>query len=405
MDRLWFGCPPPGKRAGRKPVLGEPNEGNLGAVELKWLQADGAWLEGELVHGVSVGIWEGRIERIERGPAPGQARRVEGVLLPGAIDLQVNGAGGHGVELGTPEALDGVARTVHAGGASAFLPTLITAPMPALLERIAAVADWIEARSEAVAGQAVALGLHVEGPFLEASGAHPEADLVDPTPERVDAILEAGRGLIRLVTLAPDRPGAPEAVSRLVEAGVCVAIGHAHGTRQLEACIEAGASMVTHLFNAMSGLHHRESGIAAHALADTRLCSSIIVDSHHVSREAALVAWRCLGPERTVLVTDAVSAAGMPDGPHTLSGMPVELRDGAVRDRDGRLAGSSLSMAGAVCGLGRVAGMLEPGDVAAVTSENPARLLGDRDRGQLRPGAPAEIAVLGPRGQLTALLP
>ena len=163
--------------------------------------------------------------------------------------------------------------------------------------------------------------------------------------------------------------------------------------------------MVTHLFNAMSGLHHRESGIAAHALADTRLCSSIILDSHHVSREAALVAWRCLGPERTVLVTDAVSAAGMPDGPHTLSGMPVELRDGAVRDRDGRLGGWSLSMAGAVCGLGQVAGMLEPGDVAAVTSENPARLLGDRDRGQLRPGAPAEVAVLGPGGQLTALLP
>lgn len=379
-------------------------------MTLDWWQADGAWIDGEIVPEVAVGVdvESRRIERVARGADAARirgARRVAGILLPGAIDLQVNGAGGRGVEEATSAALDEVARAARAGGASAFLPTLITAPRERLLERISAVATWVESRRDPRAGRATPLGLHVEGPFLELPGAHPPEHCIDPTPELVEALLAAGRGHVRLVTLAPDRTGAVDAVRRLAGAGVRVALGHARGVERFDECVAAGASLVTHLYNAMSPLHHRTPGVVGRTLVDERLSASLILDGHHVSREAALVAWRCLGPGRTLLVTDAVSAAGMPDGEYSLSGTPVRLSGGAVRDASGRLAGSALTMAGAVAGLRELAPGIGAGAVARVTSENPARLLGDEERGALRAGAPAEMALLAPDGTFSALLP
>jgi len=355
----------------------------------------------ELVPDLAVLVEDGRIAELsERTPAGVRELRPAGTLLPGGIDLQVNGAGGAGVEDEDPRALERVARAVLAGGAAAFLPTLISAPFEQLLRRLERLAAWIDARARA---GATPLGIHLEGPFLELPGAHPSEALVDPSPERVAALIAAARGHLKLVTLAPDRPGAVEATRALVAAGACVALGHAAGVERFGACVDAGARLVTHLFNAMSPLRQRAPGMVGSTLDEPRLCASLILDGHHVDPVAVRVAWRALGAERTVLVTDSVSAAGMPDGDYELSGARVRLASGAVRDGAGRLAGSALSLAGAVAGLRAALGPLDPATVAAVTSTNPARLLGDRARGSLAPGAVAELALFDEAGGYRAL--
>ena len=365
------------------------------------IRAGATLVGGELVPDLAVLVEDGRIAELsERTPAGVRELRPAGTLLPGGIDLQVNGAGGAGVEEEDPRALERVARAVLAGGAGAFLPTLISAPFELLLRRVERLAGWIETRPR---GGATPLGIHLEGPFLELPGAHPPGALVDPTPERVAALLAAGRGQVKLVTLAPDRPGAVEATRALVAAGVGVALGHAAGVERFEACVDAGARLVTHLFNAMSPLQHRAPGMVGFTLDEPRVCASLVLDGHHVDPIAVRVAWRALGAARTVLVTDSVSAAGMPEGEYELSGARVRLAAGAVRDRAGRLAGSALTFAGAVEGLRAALGPLDAPTVAAVTSANPARLLRDPARGAIAPGAVAELALLDDTGAYRAL--
>ena len=220
---------------------------------------DAAVLGTELVSGVQVETADGVVKGIHR-EREAEATRVPGTLVPGLVDLQVNGAGGASVQDATPEALDEVARVSALHGGIAFLPTLITAPWESLLKQVRGVAEWIEDRAvQPVAGAATPLGIHVEGPFLVTPGAHPADCLIDPTPERVDDLLEAGKGHINLVTLAPSRTGAPEATRQLSQAGVCVSLGHGAGTTGISECASAGATKATHLFNAMGPWNHRET--------------------------------------------------------------------------------------------------------------------------------------------------
>ncbi|MCH2107035.1 MAG: amidohydrolase family protein, partial [Planctomycetes bacterium] len=272
----------------------------------------------QLVEGEGVLIEDGRIARVGADLAGDTEEHLEGTLLPGAIDLQVNGAGGRSVEEATPEALDAVAQTVRAGGATAFLPTLITAPFDTLLEQVRAVAAWCESYDGPGARP---LGLHVEGPFLEVAGAHDSQHFIDPTAERVEALLEAASGALRLVTLAPARSGAVKATAQLRSADVCVSIGHVSSTDNFDACVEAGATLATHLFNTMGGIHHRDDGVAARVLDAEDLSACLIADGHHVGDAMLRNAWRILGPERAVLVTDSVAAAGQPDGDYLLGGL------------------------------------------------------------------------------------
>ncbi len=368
------------------------------------LRIDAAVIDGKLVADATVLVEDGWISAVgaeaERSAAP--EKRLAGTLLPGPIDLQVNGTAGHGVEEATPAALDAIALAVREGGATAFLPTLITAPMDELLARTAEVAEWLDGQPD---GGAVPLGLHLEGPFLEVSGAHDDSRFVDPTPERIGALLDAARGHLSLVTLAPARHGSAEATRRLVEAGVCVSIGHAAGVDDFAACVDAGARLVTHLYNAMSPAHHRTPGVAGFALDEERLACSMIVDGIHVHPAMVRNAWRCLGPERLVLITDSISAAGMPDGSYQLSGMQVRLEQGVVRDGQGRLAGSALSMQLAARNFLDIVPTAGPVELACVTSANPARLLGDDTRGAITEGRRAEFALLGSTGELVALTP
>lgn len=349
----------------------------------------------QLVEGEGVLVEDGRILAVGPDLSGDTEEALDGTLLPGAIDLQVNGAGGRSVEEATPEALGVVAETVRAGGATSFLPTLITAPFDALLDQVRAVAAWCETYDGPGARP---LGLHVEGPFLEVAGAHDSQHFIDPSPERVEALLEAAGGALRLLTLAPVREGAVDATRRLTSAGACVSIGHVASTANFDACVNAGATLATHLFNTMGGLHHRDDGVAPRVLDTDSLTACLIADGHHVGDAMLRNAWRILGPERTVLVTDSVAAAGQPDGDYLLGGLSVTKSGGTVRTPEGALAGSTLVMSDAVRHAQSTLPDLSPAHVARLTSGNPARLLRDDSRGRLSPGGRAELCLLAGDG-------
>lgn len=363
------------------------------------LSVDRAVFPSMVATGVRIRAAHGRIEVIDSvaGADPG---RQAGVLLPGMIDLQVNGAGGRDCAEGTPAALDTVAGTVWEGGAVAFLPTLITAPWDVLLERLRAVGNWIRHWN---GRGAEPLGIHLEGPFLESTGVHDPRCFALPTQARLDQALEAAQGTLRLVTLAPAVPGAVDAVRRLRAAGVTVALGHAESTDHMAACVDAGATLVTHLFNAMGPMHHRKPGVAGHALDEARLSCPLILDGEHVHPVMVRNAWRILGPGRFVMVTDAMAAAGMPDGRYHLGHHHFESRNGIVRDEQGRLAGSALTMATATAKLREFVPDMGDWSLAQVASANPARLLGADGYGAIAVGRRAAFSLLQPDGTVRAI--
>lgn len=317
-----------------------------------------------------------------------------GVLLPGLVDLQVNGY--FGEEFLTADA-DGWARVITRlpqTGTTAFLATFITAPPGVLTAGLRAAAALIPALP---AGARV-LGVHVEGPFISPrwKGAHHEAWITEPSAGAVAELLDAGRGVLRLVTLAPERPGGMSAVTRLTEAGVLVSVGHSDATaRQVAEAADHGARMVTHLFNAQRPMHHREPGVVGQALTDERLTSGLIADMHHVSPQVCVLAFRA-APGRICAVTDAAACAGMPPGSYQLGGEPIELPPGdgepPVRG-DGTLAGSGLRMDAAVGNL--VAAGIGLVEAVIAATRVPADLIGRPDLGRIAPGAAADLAWLG----------
>jgi N-acetylglucosamine-6-phosphate deacetylase len=337
----------------------------------------------------------GLITEVGEGPPPGapDLDLGTGVLVPGLVDLQVNGY--YGVDLADcdPESWAMVARRLPETGTTAFLPTFITAPVPALATALRSAAKAVEA----VTAGAHVLGVHLEGPFLSPAraGAHRRDWIVPPSPGAVTELLEAGQGLLRLVTLAPEADGALAAIGTLTAAGVLVSMGHSDATAaQVAAGVAAGARMVTHLFNAQRGLHHREPGVVGQALTDQRLTSGLIVDLSHVSAAACAIAFAA-APGRICLVTDAAACAGMPPGPYLLGGQPVDLPPGGgapVRP-GGTLAGSALRMDRAVGNA--VAVGLGLAEAVAAASRIPADLIGRPDLGRLTAGATADLAWLG----------
>jgi N-acetylglucosamine-6-phosphate deacetylase len=337
----------------------------------------------------------GVIAEVGEGPPPREPDLDlgTGVLVPGLVDLQVNGY--YGVDLADcdPDGWALVARRLPETGTTAFLPTFITAPVPTLATALRSAAK----AAEAVTAGAHVLGVHLEGPFLSPAraGAHRRDWIVPPSPGAVAELLEAGQGLLRLVTLAPEADGALAAIGTLTAAGVLVSVGHSDATAAgVAAGAAAGARMVTHLFNAQRGLHHREPGVVGQALTDQRLTSGLIADLSHVSAAACAIAFAA-APGRICLVTDAAACAGMPPGRYLLGGMPVDLPPGGgapVRP-GGTLAGSALRMDQAV-GNAVAVGLGLPEAVAAA-SRIPADLIGRPGLGRLAAGAVADLAWLG----------
>jgi N-acetylglucosamine-6-phosphate deacetylase len=337
--------------------------------------------------GVILGIAAGETY----GAVPPDVDLPSGVLIPGLIDIQINGCFGVDFVAADPAGWGEVSARLPETGVTSFVPTFITAPIPdlvAALRRTAAL--------PADLGAARVLGVHVEGPFLapDRHGAHDPALLRDPTPEAVDALIDAAPGLLRLHTLAPERPGALAAIRRLVEAGVLVSVGHSDATaEQTEAAADAGARLVTHLFNAMRPLHHREPGVVGQGLADPRLTCGLIADLHHVAAPVCRLAFAA-APGRIVLVTDAVAAAGMPPGTYDLGGQQVSVDPlGLPRRSDGTIAGSGLRLDAAIANV--VAAGVDLRSAVDAASRLPADILGRPDLGRIEAGATADLVWLG----------
>ena len=315
----------------------------------------------------------------------------EGVLTSGLVDIQINGAFGVDFAAADEAGWDSIAAKLPSTGVTSFQPTLITAP---LSELIAGLDTATEARDRQEDGPyARILGVHLEGPWLSPKkhGVHEARYLAEPTPAAVDTLMSAvGFDILTLVTLAPELPGALEAIRRLSAAGVTVSIGHTDATAaQVEAAADAGATLVTHIFNAQRGLAHREPGVPGAALSDNRFRVGLIADLHHVAPEICTLIFRA-APGRVVLVTDAIAAAGMPPGSYVLAGIPVELgEDGVPRNADGTIAGSALTLDQAVRNLIGL-GMPVP-TVIEAASKVPADALHRTDLGRIAVGARADL--------------
>jgi N-acetylglucosamine-6-phosphate deacetylase len=320
----------------------------------------------------------------------------DGYLVPGFVDLQVNGFFGLEFQNAAAAEWAAVARQLPATGTTAFAPTLITAPVDSLAAALRSAAEFA---GDLPATGARMLGMHLEGPFIAPTrrGAHNPDWIIDPTPAAVSALIEAGNGLLRLVTLAPERPGALASIDQLVGAGVLVSVGHSDATAELvSAAADHGARMVTHLFNAQRPLGHREPGVVGQALTDNRLTSGLIVDLYHVIGSVCGLAFRA-APGRIALVTDAAAPAGMPPGDYLLGGEPVTLpaAEGAPPVRsNGTLAGSALRMDVAVANTVRCGAPLAAA-VAAAT-RIPADLIGRPDLGRIAAGSAADLVWLSP---------
>ncbi|MBI3961681.1 MAG: N-acetylglucosamine-6-phosphate deacetylase [Deinococcus sp.] len=311
-------------------------------------------------------------------------------IVPGFIDLQLNGSAGHDLMAGTPEAVEGTAAYHLPHGTTAFLPTLISHPPAALRQGVRAV---VEARQRASTPVRL-LGLHIEGPFLNPvrRGAHEPSYLLPPSTALMQELLDLGP--VRLVTLAPELPGALELVRLLRRRGVIVSLGHSDANlEQTRAAIDAGVTMLTHFYNGMRGLHHRDPGPVGAGLTDDRLFLGLIPDLVHVHPVALLAAYRAAGPERICAVTDAVSPAGLPDGTYPMGPLQVQVRGNQFRLPDGTLAGSALTLDQAVRNLVYL-GLPLPHAVQLVTL-NPARAIGaDGELGSLEIGKLADLVVL-----------
>ena len=396
--------------------------GSRGRREFEVLTAPRVLLGDRLVADGWVAVAAGRVAKVGVGTPPTAPTRHldEGVLAPGLVDAQINGAFGTDLVDADDAAWDRIRAELPRTGVTAFVPTFITAPLPVLTaalhrargragvpDRGAAVGGAARA-SGRVPGQARSgrgpgvappgarvVGIHIEGPFIAAGrrGAHNPVHLTDPSPDAVGAILDAGGDALSYVTLAPERDGALEAIHQLTAAGVRVAIGHSDADDgRAIAAVDAGASLVTHLYNAQSPLNHRDPGVVGVALSDPRLTCGLIVDLEHVAPTAVRLAFAA-GAGRIMLVTDAIAALGMPPGTYALGGQPTEVRDGAAPVRpDGTLAGSALRLDAALANT--IACGIDPAVALNAATRVPADALGAPDLGRLAPGAAADLVWL-----------
>jgi N-acetylglucosamine-6-phosphate deacetylase len=328
--------------------------------------------------------------------APDTGRAPSAVILPGLIDIHCHGGGGHGFSTSDPaEALAAAAHHASAG-TTGLIASIVTAPPADMLRQVRALAPLVTAGH--------LLGIHLEGPFLSVArrGAQSAADIRDPDPALAEDLLEAGGGAIRIMTIAPERPGASVVIKLLVSAGVVVALGHTdadYTTMSGALSAVGGAALVTHLPNGMAPLHHRAAGPAAAALvaaAADQASVELIADGVHVDAGFTRLVFGTAAPGRVVLVTDAMAAAGMPDGAYELGPQRVRVSEGVARLADGdALAGGTSSLLQVVA-TARAAGVSEPEAIRAAT-EVPARVLGLPGHGRLAAGSPADLVLADER--------
>ena len=327
------------------------------------------------------------------------------VVVPGFIDMHVHGGGG-GSYLEAGE-IARAARFHLAHGTTTTLASLVTTSPGELIAGVRALAD--------AARQGTVAGIHLEGPWLSAArcGAHDHTQMRDADPAEIDAVLAAGAGTIRMVTLAPERPGSDDAIRRFLDAGVVVAVGHTDATyEQTQHAVALGATVGTHLFNAMPPLNHREPGPALALLQDPRVILELIADGVHVHPAMMRAVIQAAGPDRIAVITDAIAAAGCDDGAFRLGAVAIDVVSGVARVRGtSTIAGSTATMDRlfrAVVELGAVELGADPDAALAaavqMTSATPARALGLKRVGRLRQGDDANLVVLDRDLQVRAVM-
>ncbi|WDZ85611.1 N-acetylglucosamine-6-phosphate deacetylase [Micromonospora cathayae] len=310
-------------------------------------------------------------------------------IVPGFVDMHTHGGGGHTFTTGDPDAARQAAAFHLRHGTTTLLASLVSSPYELMRAATVAFAPLVR--------EGVLAGLHFEGPYLATArcGAQNPEHLRDPSTAELTELIRLGDGAVRMVTLAPERAGALEAIRLLTGERVVAAIGHTDaGHEQTRAAIAAGASVGTHLFNGMRPVHHREPGPVVALLAAPNVVCELIPDGVHLHDGMLTFATSVAGPERTALVTDAMAAAGMPDGGYELGGQAVTVADGVARlDRDGAIAGSTLTMDAAL--RHAVAAGIALPDACRMAATTPARAIGLGDRvGALRAGLRADLVVL-----------
>jgi N-acetylglucosamine-6-phosphate deacetylase len=336
---------------------------------------------------------------------PGQHHDFRGATLSAAFfDVHNHGAAGHDVMEATPEALGTIGRFLASHGTGSYLATTVTATVDATLKSLAGLAKLIAAGSGSDSAEAVTwpVGIHLEGPFLSHSkrGVHPPDLLLEPDIALFDRFFEAAEGKIRLLTLAPELPGAVEFAAHAVAHGVRVSVGHSNATAaETRAVIAAGATSATHTFNAMRPLDHREPGILGVVLTTDDLFAELICDGIHTAPEMVRIWSRCKGPERGILITDAMSATGMPNGEYHLGGFAVQVADGRAT-ANGVLAGSVLTLDRALANFVEFTG--EPVERALpLLTANPSAMTGI-GAAELKVGDAANLVAVNAAGKLTA---
>jgi N-acetylglucosamine-6-phosphate deacetylase len=329
----------------------------------------------------------------------------DAILAPGFFDIHIHGGAGIDLMRASPSDLPRLGKFLAKHGVTEYFPTTVAAPLDSTCKALERLADAIEAplgeNQNANEAQARPLGIHLEGPFLshKRRGVHPPENLIAPTIEIFDRLWQAARGHIRVLTIAPEIPGALEVIAEAAKRKVCVSIGHSDADLPTaQAAVNAGARHATHTFNAMRPLDHRDPGIIAEVLTDDRLSADMIVDGIHVAPSVVQLFLQAKGVERAVLITDAISATGMPDGHYQLGPIEVDVKDGKCTS-NGSLAGSVLTMDRAVRNVTKFSRWSLRHAVRAA-SANAARAAGIPDYGSLAVGAHANFTVMNAAGEI-----
>ena len=321
------------------------------------------------------------------------------VLAPAFFDIHIHGSAGRDVMEGTPDAFSAIGRFLARHGVGAFLATTVTAPIDTTLRSLEGMSAAIGSDRDG----ARPLGIHIEGPFLSPhkKGAHPEQLLQKPSVELFDRMWQAAHGKIRLMTIAPELSGAEELISHAVRLGVRVSLGHSNAdTAAARAGVRAGAVTATHTFNAMRQFDHRDPGLLGEVLANDNLFAELICDGLHVHPNAVRIYWKAKGPDRAMLITDAMSAAGMPDGTYKLGELDVRVVNGKCVIGEDTLAGSTLTLDRGVSNFAEFTGATID-DVSKLVSRNPARMTGfEAEAGSLVVGRSADITVLSANNEV-----
>ena len=378
------------------------------------IHADRAFTPFEEISDAVVVIQGSKIAAVgQRGKVdlPRGAREINAggkTVAPGFVDVHIHGAGGHDAMEGTREALEIITATLAARGTTSLVATTVTASEKETKDSVAGIAHFILNTSQYPARELSAeiLGIHFEGPFISPvrRGVHPAKWIVPPSSELLSHLLREARGTAHILTLAPELPGALELISAACQAGLVVSLGHTDATyEQAQAAIDAGASHAAHVFNAMRPFSHRGTGVIGAILTSPKVSAELIADGVHVDEAAMRMLVELKTPERVILVSDGISATGMPDGKYQLGMFEVKVSGGVARNAEGKLAGSTLTLDRALRNM--VALGVPLASALRMLTANPARQIGlGARKGVLAPGADADLVFLDEKLEISGVM-